>query len=67
MFDAVPFPKRLYKMIRQEALANPTKVSAVSWSVDGRAFFVDNEDLFISEILPKYGFKASKMQVPPMC
>jgi hypothetical protein len=28
---------------------------------------VDNEDLFISEILPKYGFKASKMQVPPMC
>jgi len=46
-------------MIRREAIRNPL---IVRWSPDGRAFFVDDDDVFVTDILPVYGFKASKMQ-----
>jgi len=46
-------------MIRKEAVGRP---QVVRWSSDGHAFFVDDEELFVREILPRYGFKASKMQ-----
>ena len=56
---SIPFPRRLLAMIRKEAIGRP---QVVRWSQDGRAFFVDDEELFVREILPRYGFKASKMQ-----
>jgi len=56
---SVPFPRRLLAMIRKEVIAHP---HAVRWSNDGHAFFIDDEDTFVGEILPRYGFKASKMQ-----
>ena len=46
-------------MIEQEALENP---AIVRWSNDGQVFFVDDDDKFVLKILPKYGFKARKMQ-----
>lgn len=56
---STPFPRRLLAMIRREAIRNPL---IVRWSADGRAFFVDDDDVFVTDILPVYGFKASKMQ-----
>lgn len=56
---STPFPRRLLAMIRREATRNPL---IVRWSPDGRAFFVDDDDVFVTNILPVYGFKASKMQ-----
>ena len=56
---STPFPKRLLAMIRREAVRNPL---IVRWSLDGRAFFIDDDDIFVTDILPVYGFKASKMQ-----
>ena len=56
---AVPFPRRLHMMIVSEAIRHPV---IVRWSADGRAFFVDDDKVFVNEILPQYGFKASKMQ-----
>jgi len=56
---SVPFPLRLLQMIRKEAIMNP---SVVRWSDDGNVFFVDDEKSFINDTLPRYGFKASKMQ-----
>jgi len=56
---STPFPRRLLAMIRREAIRNPL---IVRWSPDGRAFFVDDDDVFVTDILPVYGFKASKMQ-----
>ena len=56
---SVPFPLRLFMMIRREAIQHP---AIVRWSADGCAFFVDDDNVFVNEILPQYGFKASKMQ-----
>ena len=46
-------------MIRKEAVSTP---HVIRWSKDGNAFFVDDEEFFVARTLPKYGFKASKMQ-----
>jgi hypothetical protein len=56
---SIPFPRRLLAMIRKEAVNRP---EVVRWSQVGHAFFVDDEELFVREILPSYGFQASKMQ-----
>lgn len=58
MSRSTPFPRRLFHMVSVESQAG-SKV--VLWSEDGRAFFVHNEETFIDEILPKHGFKASKI------
>ena len=33
----------------------------VAWAADGQAFFIHDEQIFITDILPKYNFKASKI------
>lgn len=58
MSRSTPFPRRLFNMVASESKAG-SKV--VMWSDDGRAFFVQDEHSFIEEILPKHGFKASKI------
>lgn len=55
----ISFPRRLHSMVRQEADRHP---DIVRWSNDGEAFFVDDEDYFVNDILPQYGFKNCKMQ-----
>jgi hypothetical protein len=47
---STPFPRRLLGMIRREAVSHP---AVVRWSRDGCAFFIDDEELFISSILPR--------------
>jgi len=56
---AIPFPRRLYKMLREQIAKDS---SAVRWSNDGLAFYVTDENAFVAEVLPQYAFKASKMQ-----
>jgi len=46
-------------MLRSEAVKFP---EVVRWSTDGRAFFIDDESFFVASTLPRYGFKASKIQ-----
>ena len=46
-------------MIRQEARKSP---DVVRWSSDGLAFFVDDEQAFVEDILPRHNFKATKIQ-----
>lgn len=55
---STPFPRRLFDMIEAETAIGSR---ILSWSVDGTAFFVNDETVFVNETLPKYNFRASKL------
>ena len=55
---AAPFPVRLHEMISAESKYLPY---VVAWLEGGHGFMILDEPTFISEVLPKYKFKASKI------
>jgi hypothetical protein len=56
--EVVAFPIRLQTMLRKESVQRPL---VVQWSLDGRAFFVDDEEQFVAGILPLYNFQQTAM------
>jgi len=56
--DCRTFPVRLYEMVENETLRESP---VVSWTPDGAGIVIHNEHLFLTEVLPKYRFRASKM------
>ena len=54
------FPHRLWKLIESEA---PKLPDVLRWSEDGFAFYIDDEERFVRECLPRHSFKATKIEV----
>ena len=53
-----PLPTKLYHLLCHEGAAYP---AVIGWSEDGEAFNVHDEEFFVNHIMPKYGFRATKM------
>jgi hypothetical protein len=51
------FPFKLHRMLRDSKKENTEHI--VSWSPDGESFKIYNQELFVSEVMPKY-FKQTK-------
>ena len=53
------FPSKLYQML--ECVETQGLSAAVTWLPNGSGFIVQDEELFVSKVLPKY-FKATKIR-----
>jgi len=53
-----PFPERLFVMVSETAETQPC---TLQWLSNGAGFVIHDEAAFLSEVLPKYKFKASKI------
>ena len=54
-----PFPTRLMQMLDCETIWRP---DIITWGCDGHIFQIVNEQRFLREVLPRHGFKASKIE-----